>query len=531
MLISSTHLHHHHQSSAKRPLHGVPFIILDMEMTGGNPKNNGIMEIFAIKYSAGQVGEHFHQLINPEVHISPILKRITGINQQIVADCPTIDQVIQPFLDFIGHDSVFVAHNVACDLIFLRYFAQKCAGITPRNFALCTHLLGAKIFPTSPQKSLLGLCRFLNLAPMKAHRAKNDALMTLSLFQELEKQFTTLGLTHLEHLLRYQGDFDSLTRLGWRISEKHLSELPKKPGVYWLKNENNQLLLWGAASQLQQTVHHLPKRDDLGRSKMRKMMQATDIEYRTMDNDLDAYLYDLRGTKTAHTPRQKKIAPPYLFDCRFLILSHDANNQRYIIAMKKPQVSNIAIFTPRHHNRHPKHGITQLTHYPNINLTKDTLYIHEKEDLPNNGVHIVTYLIYMWHRAMDYVRRRQNKTARHKRYQDIMITKWLEAEVTSHWENLSSIWGFMVFRPNSNDDTSKIYPMFKGAIQDPITCPQGFNAWQKSIEGKRLISEMKTRQKQPGCTPGKPCSERLTLGLWCYAYYQKKLTNISFIPL
>jgi DNA polymerase III epsilon subunit-like protein len=62
------------------------FIVFDIETTGGNPERNGITEICALKIIDGQVVDRFYSMINPMISIPPIVRRMTGITNQMVAE-------------------------------------------------------------------------------------------------------------------------------------------------------------------------------------------------------------------------------------------------------------------------------------------------------------------------------------------------------------------------------------------------------------------------------------------------------------
>ena len=110
-------------SALKGRLDQAEYIVFDIETTGGNPIHNGITEIFAIKCKAdGKVLDTFYSMVNPKVPIPPIVRRMTGITDKMVAGQPLIEEVMPGFIEFAGN-AIFVSHNTIGDLRFLRYFA------------------------------------------------------------------------------------------------------------------------------------------------------------------------------------------------------------------------------------------------------------------------------------------------------------------------------------------------------------------------------------------------------------------------
>lgn len=94
------------------------FVVFDLETTGLNAATNEIIEIGAIRFSINKPEEIFHTYIKPNKKISEKITSINGINNQMVENCPSIEEVIPRFIDFIGED-VLVAHNSNFDMEFI----------------------------------------------------------------------------------------------------------------------------------------------------------------------------------------------------------------------------------------------------------------------------------------------------------------------------------------------------------------------------------------------------------------------------
>ena len=92
------------------------FIAFDFETTGLHPMSAEIIEIGAVKFDAkGKVLGTFEQLIKPAGGIQPEAEAVNGISAAMVANCPSLDEVLPRFLQFIGppQQNVLVAHNAA----------------------------------------------------------------------------------------------------------------------------------------------------------------------------------------------------------------------------------------------------------------------------------------------------------------------------------------------------------------------------------------------------------------------------------
>src|SRR4051795_4132055 len=100
----------------------VTFCVVDLETTGG-AETDMITEVGAVKVRGGELLGEFQTLVNPDVHIPPLIAVLTGITNQMVAGAPTIGEVLPAFLEF-AQGTVLVAHNARFDVGFLR---RNCA--------------------------------------------------------------------------------------------------------------------------------------------------------------------------------------------------------------------------------------------------------------------------------------------------------------------------------------------------------------------------------------------------------------------
>lgn len=253
------------------------FIVFDIETTGGNPERNGITEICALKVKDGEVIDRFYSLINPMISIPPIVRKMTGITNQMVADAPVIHEVFPDFATFIG-DHILVSHNTIGDLIFLRHFSKETLNRDLSNFFLCTHLLVEKLCPEAPDKSLKGLSRHFNLSGEQFHRAEADAMQTLELFKVLCRKLKDRSITKVEQAIRLQGDLDSSLRLGWAVPMDKLKGLPNAAGVFYLFDHERRLLFVSGATSLQKEIEKLQKYDLIPRQILKLTLRSYDLQ-------------------------------------------------------------------------------------------------------------------------------------------------------------------------------------------------------------------------------------------------------------
>ena len=94
------------------------FVVFDLETTGLSATSSEIIEIGAVRFNTNKPVEVFHTFIKPKKKISAKITSINGISNEMVKNCPTIEEVIPRFIDFIG-DDVLVAHNSDFDMKFI----------------------------------------------------------------------------------------------------------------------------------------------------------------------------------------------------------------------------------------------------------------------------------------------------------------------------------------------------------------------------------------------------------------------------
>ena len=78
------------------------YVVFDFETTGMNPIVNRIIEIGAVKVIDNNIVDSFSQLINPMQYITTRISNVVNITNDMVEDCPIIEDVLPNFLEFIA---------------------------------------------------------------------------------------------------------------------------------------------------------------------------------------------------------------------------------------------------------------------------------------------------------------------------------------------------------------------------------------------------------------------------------------------
>lgn len=272
-------------------------------------------------------------MVNPECEIPFFITGLTGIDNHLVRNAPTLAEIAPRILD-ITQDCIFVAHSVNFDYNVIKN-EFKALGFDFMRKKLCTVRLSRKLLPGYHSYSLGKLCSSLQIPLTDRHRARGDAHATVLLFQKL---------------LRTEGaDKVFKTFLNARSQEATLppglprtvfEALPSKPGVYFFKNQKGEIIYVGKAINIRKRVlgHFYDKSD----KEVRLCRETTDIDYELSGSEIIALLMESAAIKK-HFPKynsaQKRRIQPYG------IFSYEDRNGILHLAFNKLKLAPNALIT------------------------------------------------------------------------------------------------------------------------------------------------------------------------------------------
>ena len=222
------------------------YVVFDLETTGFSSKNDKIIEIGAVKIKNGEIIGNFSEFVNPKRPIPYKIIELTGINDDMVRNAETIEEILPKFLEFIG-DSVVVAHNASFDCSFI---SKNCndLGLTFEPTIVDTVPLCRFLYPELKSVKLNIVAKHLGVKLESHHRAVDDAKATGDILLECikktkeEMQIDTLaGLNkiflekvdikklptyHIIILAKTQAGIRNLYKL---VSEAHIDNFFRRP--------------------------------------------------------------------------------------------------------------------------------------------------------------------------------------------------------------------------------------------------------------------------------------------------------------
>lgn len=281
------------------------YAIIDIETTGGLAKRDKIIEVAIVVHDGNKVVDQFDSLIDPERSIPPEITRITGITNMMVQDAPKFYEVAKKIVE-MTEGAIFVAHNVRFDYTFIKE-AFKELGYTFTKRQLCTVRLTKATFPNLKSYSLGNLIRHFDIPVLHRHRALDDTLATVDVFERILATKTS------------KQDIKDLINLGIKeaqlpkgVSLDDLHKLPEACGVYYFANDEGRVVYVGKAVDIKaRAFQHF-------RSTTKKSQnlynRVTSISYELTGSELVALLLEAREIKRLNpeiNKAQKKTNLPY----------------------------------------------------------------------------------------------------------------------------------------------------------------------------------------------------------------------------
>jgi len=306
--------------STQQLLDNVEFVVIDTETTGLRPGPDRVIEVACVRVRGGEAIDSFQTLINPGRRIPTFIAQFTGITSEMVKNAPTAQEIMPDVMNFID-EAIVVGHNVGFDIGFLSYEAHLLGRAFPPD-GLDTIPLARRFCPGLKRFKLDMVASHLNIPTANRHRALGDATVTAAVFLrilELARQQNISTLGHLRRRLQlpvaWSGDITQLMPAGkdekWRADGKIASSslpttrptgslflnpvwkrnFPTNPGVYLMKDANDQVIYVGKAKCLKNRLASYYSHPLGYTRKMDGLLQSIkDIEIIKMGSELEALL-------------------------------------------------------------------------------------------------------------------------------------------------------------------------------------------------------------------------------------------------
>ena len=164
------------------------YCVLDTETTGLSAYYDEIIEIGILRVRDNTIVDQYSQLIHPMDEIDPFITALTGITNEMVAGMPSIMEVKDKVLSFIGND-IILGHNTSFDIRFLNEGFQE----QIENPYMDTMQFARKVYPELKHHRLSDLSDYLGLSTNE-HRSIADCITTKELYDAIKSTMFEKGL-------------------------------------------------------------------------------------------------------------------------------------------------------------------------------------------------------------------------------------------------------------------------------------------------------------------------------------------------
>lgn len=269
------------------------FAIIDVETTGMTARFDRITEIAIILHDGQRVVDSFTTLLNPERPIPATITQVTGIHDALVADAPKFYEVARRIVE-VTADAIFVAHNVSFDYNFVREEFNR-LGYNFQRRQLCTVRMARKAFPGLASYSLTNLKRHFGIRAARSHRAMDDALATVQVFERI-LAVQPVGISPKKALQLAMRD----ARLPDGINLDQIEALPDTCGIYYMYDADQNVLYVGKSLNIRKRIiEHFADKTKKG-EQLRKAVAGFSFE--VTGSELAALLLESAEIKRLQPP-------------------------------------------------------------------------------------------------------------------------------------------------------------------------------------------------------------------------------------
>lgn len=476
----------------KQSVSEVTFIIFDLETTGGNPQKNGITEISAIKYKNNKILDSFYTLVNPKKRISKIVTKITGIDNNLLRGQPYIEEVFPKFLKFI-ENGVLVSHNILSDISFIKYFLHKILNINFHNIFLCTHILSTKLFKDASDKSLSGLAHYLNIENPRAHRAQNDAKVTLEIFKKILEQLMSLGLQTLDDVIKFQGNYHLLSKIQTKIPKKILNNIPTQPGLISFIDRHDCVIFVTSSLNLRKDLNKLENSTQLTKKIHKIIVNASKIKLTVYKSYFNATIDEYHIRQTLTYPSYKWHNNKIILG---LVLSLEQKLNSFLFQHKPIDTQTIAAIGPVYSNKYAKQILGHIAESLNLSFYKNNSIIIKDhlvqifKKFLSNTIYPYEYYILLIKKFLYFYNSKQFLRIQE---QINCLKTLLKSRVLLQFSSLLNIHGILFVNSEQDINKKDIYFVINSI---PIYLNMQTDNIQKFLKNKKYIHLFKTYLKK-----------------------------------
>lgn len=273
------------------------FVAVDVETTGLQASRHQIIEVAILRYRAGILERRYESLLNPGRAIPAFITKLTTIRNEDVCEAPAFADIAQDVLDFIGED-IIVGHNVGFDIGFLNAELDRAGHPKLINERIDTMGLATRLLREIRKPSLDRVASMVGLNPRGIHRAGGDAKLTAEVAMRLMAEAASQGISNVDRLKSISHVPDQRVRddvgRARAVMDRSLAQsLPKKPGVYIMRDARSEIVYVGKAKNLRNRVNSYYSQPIGLTRKMDGLIESvTQIDHHVVGSEIEALLLE-----------------------------------------------------------------------------------------------------------------------------------------------------------------------------------------------------------------------------------------------
>ena len=286
-------------------------LFIDLQATGASPNHGRLLELGWCLASADNDGTDAATLrsllVDPQQPIPRQISRVTGIDQEMLAQAVTPAEAIQQLHRNAGAASVMVAHVARYEASFLLPLWQEHLGVGLPWPILCTHQIAQRLIPTLPSLSLRAVAGHCGYGVDRERRSAGHVLATAAVWRRicelLEQDTTVRTLSELQDWLKQAEPSAKRPRVYPMARDLRL-RLPDQPGIYRMCDATGRILYVGKALSLKSRVNsYFRHRRGHGADKLEMLSQVASIDIEATATGVEAALLE--------SDEIKRLDPPY----------------------------------------------------------------------------------------------------------------------------------------------------------------------------------------------------------------------------
>lgn len=160
-------------------------LIFDTETTGFDPMSGDrLIEIGLVEMvDRSLTGSTYHVYVNPERDVPESAFKVHGLSTEFLKDKPVFSDVMDEFIEYVGDDSVLVAHNAEFDMRFINWELENAGKpILHTKRFIDTLAIARTKFPGAAN-SLDALCKRFGVS--NTHRTLHGALLDAEILADV----------------------------------------------------------------------------------------------------------------------------------------------------------------------------------------------------------------------------------------------------------------------------------------------------------------------------------------------------------